>query len=360
VSSAPAPAASGSSAAAAPAASPAPSKVETKYYNFGASPATAAMYPLWVGVGKAVQEAYPEYQITVSESRGAVDVSNRVRVGDVVLGNSVARSDYENYHGLGKDFEGDPNPNARIAWYYGMTYYTFCVSKESGINSFPELEGKRISSGGTGTTLVTITEGIMNDLGIKPDYYDASKTDAGDAYGNRQIVGMCSASAIPDSFVLQLHANLPINILSFTQEEIDKVVAGKPYYVTYTIPANTYEGVDHDVLTLAYMQGSQSTADLPQEDCYKFVKAVFDERFDVWAPSWPQSATLDYPQMMLNSPIPCTRVPFSGLLKKVYRPSGTDSAGICSRKVNGQRKRSISFMQQPGSTQNPFTARLFY
>jgi hypothetical protein len=61
------PGASGSSAAAAPAAAPAPSKAQTKYYNFGASPATAAMYPLWVGVGKAVQEAYPEYQITVSE-----------------------------------------------------------------------------------------------------------------------------------------------------------------------------------------------------------------------------------------------------------------------------------------------------
>jgi TRAP transporter TAXI family solute receptor len=158
----------------------------------------------------------------------------------------------------------------------------------------------------------------MNDLGIKPDYYDASKTDAGDAYGNRQIVGMCSASAIPDSFVLQLHANLPINILSFTPEQIDKVVTGKPYYVTYTIPANTYEGVDHDVLTLAYMQGSQSTADLPQEDCYKFVKAVFDERFDVWAPSWPQSATLDYPQMMLNSPIPLHAGTVQWLVEKGY------------------------------------------
>ena len=280
-----------------------PDAKEVIYYNIGASPATASMYPYWVAVGKAIQTVYPEYQITVSESRGATDVSNRVRANDVVLGNCVARSDYENFHGLG-EFDGDPNPNARILWYYDVTYYTFCVSKESGITSYEQLNGKRINTGGTGSTLVVITTDMMNDLGIKPSYYDSSKPDAGDAYANRQIVGMCSAAAIPDSFVLQLNANLPIEILSMTDEQYDKVTKDRPYYTKGLIPAGTYDGVDHDVVTIAYMQGGQSTSDLPQEDGYKFVKAVFEDGKDIWASTMPTAAKQDPIDLALKSPIP--------------------------------------------------------
>lgn len=278
-------------------------KNETKYYNIGASPATASMYPYWVAVGKAIQTIYPEYQITVSESRGATDVSNRVRAEDVVLGNCVARSDYENFHGLG-EFDGDPNPNARILWYYDVTYYAFCVSKESGITSFDQLDGKRINTGGTGSTLVVITTDMMEDLGIKPSYYDSSKPDAGDAYANRQIVGMCSAAAIPDSFVLQLNANLPIEILSMTDEQYGKVTKDRPYYTKGLIPTGTYDGVDHDVHTIAYMQGGQSTSDLPQEDGYKFVKAVFEDGKDIWASTMPTAAKQNPIELALKSPIP--------------------------------------------------------
>ncbi len=275
----------------------------TKFFNFGASPATASMYPYWVAVGKAIQTVYPEYQITVSESRGGVDVSHRVRAGDVVLGNGVARVDYENYHGLG-DFEGEPFEKARVLWYYDMTYFVFIASKESGFRSFTELDGKRINTGGTGTSMVAMTVDIMDKLGVAPIYYDASKADASDAYGNRQIVGMPSGGSLPDSFIMQLNATLPVNILSLTEAEFATVTAGHPYYTRGEIPAGTYSGVDYDVLTVAYPQGCQSSSNLSQEDAYKFVKAVFDEGKSYWETTMPTAANLDPIDMVLKSSIP--------------------------------------------------------
>ena len=276
---------------------------ETKFYNFGASPATASQYPYWVAVGKAIQTAYPEFQITVSESRGALDVSHRVRAGDVVLGNGVSRIDYENYHGLG-EFDGDPFEKVRTLWFFDMTYYVFAVSRESGLRSYTELDGKRINTGGTGSALVPITTEIMEKLGIEPIYYDASKADAGDAYGNRQIVGMPAGAPSPDSFIMQLNANLPINLLSFTEEEFTRVTEGHPYYQRGVVPAGTYTGVDYDVLTILYPMGCQTTSDLSQEDGYKFVKAVWEEQRSIWESTLAQGANLEPIDMVLKSAIP--------------------------------------------------------
>ena len=290
---------------------------ETKYFTIGASPSTAGMYPYWVACGQTIQKIFPQYVMTVSESRGAADVSNRIRSDAVIMGNSVAKTDYENYYGEG-EFEGDPNESARMLWYYGLTYYTLCVSQESGINSFSDLEGKRINTGGTGSTLSGITTGLLDTFGINCDIYEASKTDAGDAYSNRQIVGMPTASAIPDSFVLQLNASLPCKILSMTEEEQAKALEGHPYYVAVTVPAGSYEGQDEDVLTIGYMQGSQSSTALDQQDGYLFCVAMFDEGFDMWTDTWPQSATLDYCQMMLDSPIPLHAGTVQYLVEKGY------------------------------------------
>jgi TRAP transporter TAXI family solute receptor len=282
---------------------PSQSSAAAKFFTFAASPSTSSMYPYWVAVGKAVQTIYPEYRITVTESLAAVDISNRIRTGGVILGNGVSRSDYENYHGLG-DFKDDPYLKARTLWYYDMTNYVFMVSKESGIKTWKELDGKRVNTGGTGSSLVRTTLEIFEKLGVKPLIYDASKTDAADAYANRQIVGMPSGGSLPESFVMQMNATFPVNILSFSEDEFKLVTEGHPYYSRGVIPAKTYDGIDYDVLTFTYPQGCQTTSDLSQEDGYKFVKAVWEEGRNIWEPTLTLGPSLKAIDMVLLSPIP--------------------------------------------------------
>jgi len=295
-----------------------PEKVQTKYFTIGANPATAAAYPIWVAVGKLIEDAYgDEYVMTVSESRGAVDIANRIRSGECIFGNCVTKTDYENYTGKG-DFEGDPYEGVRTMFYYGMTYYNFCVSQQSDIKSYSDLEGQRINTGGTGTTLVSITTELMNKLGINVSYYEAAKSDAGDAYANRQIVGMPTTGAIPDSFLLQLNASLPVNILPMTKEEQAKALEDHPYYVALTLPAGSYDCVKEDQLTFGYMQGCQTSTQLSQEDGYKFVKAILDTHFNDWVDTWPQAAELNLYEMLLDSPVPLHAGTVQLLVEKGY------------------------------------------
>jgi len=277
--------------------------VKNKYFTFAASPATAAMYPYWVAIGQAVHNAYPEMQVSVSESQGATDISNRIRAGEADLGNSASPSDWDNYYGTGS-FD-TANSDARMLWYYDAgTCCLFAVAEDSGVISFEDLNGQKINPGGTGTTVAQLAIKAFDILGITPNWFEAGKSDAADAYGNRQIIGVCSGTTQPDTYIIQLQASRGLRILSFTDEQLDKIIAEMPYLTKVTIPAGTYEGVDYDVKTYCFSQGAQSSTALSQEDGYKICKAVFDTQRSVWEAAMPNLADNDLIAYTLNSAIP--------------------------------------------------------
>ena len=59
-------------------------------------------------------KVYPEYQVDISETQGAVDSTNRVVSGELEMGISTSATDYENYYGEGS-WEGQPDVYKRQA-----------------------------------------------------------------------------------------------------------------------------------------------------------------------------------------------------------------------------------------------------
>jgi TRAP transporter TAXI family solute receptor len=277
--------------------------VQTKYMTIGSGAATTAIYPYWVAIGKAISSVYPEYEFTVSETQGAMDIANRIRSGEVDFGNGVASSDFENYMGTGA-FEGDPNKDSRVLWYYGMTVIEVLVSQESGITTFSELDGQRYNFGGVGTSMAQITEQIIDISGAKVLPYESNKNDAVDAYGNKQIVGLAVSGSIPNSTHLQMASVIPVRILPVSDELMAKCLDAMPFLVPGVIKAGEYDDLTEDVQTVRVMQGCQSSAAVSQEDGYKFIKAVYGDGKSIWAEVTPAYATEDEVELLLNSPIP--------------------------------------------------------
>lgn len=277
---------------------------ETKYWTFSTPPTSSALYPYCVGVANMISTIYPEYQITAAENQGAVQITRLVRDGNSMLGNSVSSTDYESYNGVG-DFEGEANENTRILWYYAITPQQFVVSVESGISKASDLQGKKFNPGGTTTSAESLTYAMMEALGVEPDYFIAGQSDAGDAYSSRQIVGCVKAGPAGDSFVLQLDASVPCTLLSFSDDEISKILEKIPYVVPYMIPAGTYSGQEEDCQTVMTMMGTQTTSEMSQEDGYKLISAYLSEegRAIVDA-AYPLGANEDILELTLQSPIP--------------------------------------------------------
>ena len=278
-------------------------KVQDVYWTVQSCPSSSAMYPFWVSLGEAVPSVFPQYKITVSEGQGGVAITKAVRNGDADLGNCVSATDYENYNGLGT-FDGQPNEKARVLFYYEITGEMLNVTKDSGIKTIQDLQGKKFCPGGTGTTAESISKNIFSLFGVEPDYFTASQNDASDAYANREIVGVVKLGPAKDSYVMQLGAAIPNDIISFSDEEIAKIIEAYPYLAEVTVPAGTYDGIDYEVHTVGTPQGCQTTSDLSQQDGYNVCKAMFDQAADVWKAAYPVGANNDMVALTLSASIP--------------------------------------------------------
>ena len=279
------------------------SKAEAKFWTFAAPPSSSALYPYWVSLGECIGKTYPEYKITVSDSQGAVAITKSVRNGEADIGNSVSATDYENYNGLGT-FDGAPNKDARMLFYYEVTAEMFCVTKDSGITTLSELAGKKFNPGGTGTSAEDICKKILGLFNVEPNYFTASQADASDAYSNKEIVGTVKLGPTVDSYVMQLNAASPVNIISLSDDEVNKILKEYPYLIKVVIPAGTYDGLDQEAVTVGTPQGAQTTSALSQEDGYKVCKAVFEDGKSIWQAAYPTGADNDYFALTLASSIP--------------------------------------------------------
>lgn len=271
-------------------------------YTFAAAPATSPIYAYWVGLAKGIMKVYPQFNITVSETTGVVDITKRIRAGQAAVGNSAADVDYSSYKGEDQ-YAGQPFTKARMLWYYDYLVTQWAVSKASGIKTIEQLTGKDFNPGGAGGSIVLNTKRAFDLFGVQPRYFEAAQAAAGEAMTNRQIVGLSKAGPVPDSFFQQINAQVPIEMLGLTKEQQAKALEKYPYWVPYHIPANTY-GDSQAVDTIAVLEGAQTTSDLPEEVGYAFFKAMWEGGKAEWQAAYPPAANNNVLEMTLGSPIP--------------------------------------------------------
>ena len=299
----------GPTSAGAPAAPAAPGPTKTPEvvvkggnYTFAAAPSVSPVYTYWVSIAKAVKTVYPQFNITVTETTGALDITKRVRAKQAALGNSMADLDYTSYLGE-EQFQGQPNKKMRILWYYDFLIAQWGVAKSSGIKSIEGLTGKDFNPGGAGGGIVPITKKIFEMFGVKPKYFEATQQSAIEAVENRQIIGLSKTGPVPDSFFQQIMPSVELEMIGLTKEQQAKAIEKYPYWVPYTIPAKTY-GNSQEVQTVAVLTGGQTTSDLPEEVGYAFFRAMWEGGKSQWQRAYPSAANNDVIELTLRSPIP--------------------------------------------------------
>lgn len=291
---------------------------EDYYLTLAACPASSAMYPFWVAVGDIMDTAFSNMHMTVSESQGAVAITKRVRTGECEIGNAVSATDYESFTGTGA-FEGKPDPKLRMVWYYEVTWEMPCVDAKLGLKDITELNGQRFNPGGTGTSAEAIIRNIASLLKFEPKWFTASQSDAADAYANREVIGTIKLGPTVDSYVMQLNAAIPVDLISLTEDQVKVIKEAYPYLISGTIPAGTYTGVDHDTLVVGTPQGCQvRVGNFTQEEEYQIFKAVMETYADKWKAAYPVGANNDVIGLTLQSPVPLAAGTVQYLVEKGY------------------------------------------
>lgn len=166
------------------------------------------------------------------------------------------------------------------------------VRRDSGIETVSDLQGKLISVGEaeSGTESDALT--ILRSSGLRDGMYKLRNLNYGasvHALTEGKIDAFFCTMGVPMTAIAEAAKKVPLNLVSMSDEEIEKMIGRHPWYVPCTVPAGTYNGMETDVNTIgvkAVLVGSEGLS----ED---LVKTITGSLFS-YADELQYSVTVDY------------------------------------------------------------------
>jgi TRAP transporter TAXI family solute receptor len=299
-----------------------PVEAQQRFITIGTGGVTGVYYAAGGAICRLVHKDRGAHGVrcSVESTGGSVFNINTMRAGEMDIG--VVQSDIQYNAIKGRaQFQGKPYEGLRAVFALHPEPITLVAAANAGIEGVRDLKGKRVNVGppgsGTQVSVGELFEAVgmsMNDLALKaelrPDEQGAALCD-GKIHAFFYTVGHPSANIQDPTTVCGAQ------LVSLAGPEVDELVESKPYYSPATIPGGLYPNNPRDTRTYGVRATLVTTADLPADDVYLIVKAVFDN-FDEFRKLHPALAVLEPEDMVSNG----LSAPLHGGAARYYKEKG--------------------------------------
>ncbi|MBX4939924.1 TAXI family TRAP transporter solute-binding subunit [Rhizobium binae] len=249
----------------------------SEFINVLTGGTSGVYYPLGVALAKIYGDGISGARTQVQATKASVENLNLLQQGKgeiaFALGDSVKLAAEGNAEA---GFKAPLDKLRGIAAIY-PNYIQIVASKDSGIKTLGDIEGKSISVGAAKSGTELNARAIFSADGMS--YGDLAKTEylpfaeSVELIKNRQLDATLQSAGLGVASLKDLAASVPINVVAVPKDVADKL--GAPY-IAATIPANTYEGQAQDVPTVAVVNFLVTRADVSDETAYQMTKLLFD------------------------------------------------------------------------------------
>ncbi|WP_246027646.1 TAXI family TRAP transporter solute-binding subunit [Lysinibacillus antri] len=152
------------------------------------------------------------------------------------------------------------------------------TTAKSGITSYEDLKGKKVSVGAPGSGTFANAEQLLEIHGLTMDDIEPQNLDFGestDGLTTGQIDAAFITAGYPTAAVEALGATTDVVIVPVEAAKAEELIAKYPYYAIDTVPSGTY-GLESDVPTVSVLAMIAVKADLPEDVAYGITKAIYD------------------------------------------------------------------------------------
>jgi hypothetical protein len=275
---------------------------EQTYIAIGTGGVTGVYYPTGGAICRLVNRDRAEHGIRcgVESTGGSIFNINAIRGGELEFG--VAQSDwqYHAFNGTSRFEEQGAFEDLRAVFSVHPEPFTVVARADAGIESFEDLQGKRVNVGNPGSGQRGTMEVLMDAMGwTMDDFAVASELQAAEqsqALCDNNIDAMVYTVGHPSGSIQEATTACDSVLVTVANDAVDMLVAENPFYRTATIPGGMYRGNDADVGTFGVGATFVTSADVPEEVVYTVVSAVF-ENIDQFRSLHPAFANLDPAQM---------------------------------------------------------------
>ena len=215
----------------------------------------------------------------------------------------VAQSDWQ-YHAVNcSSKKVTCNKNLRAVFSVHPEPFHIIVGKDSGINSWDDLKGKRVNIGNPGSGQRGTMEVLMAAHGTKAgDFAQATEltsTEQSKALCDGKIDAYGYTVGVPNAGVAVATDGCDARIINLASGVEKKLVNDNPFYAFATIPKGTYKTSDSDVTTFGVMATFVTSTETADDVVYELVRAVF-ENLDDFRKLHPAFKNLDPKQMITD------------------------------------------------------------
>jgi len=241
-------------------------------------------YPVGSGIASLLTKNVEGLEVTAESTGASVANLKMIADGQIEMILAASNTSLGGYSGS-EPFEA-PIDNIRgLTALYPETFQ-FVVLDASGLTTIDELKGKRVAVGAPGSGTERTAKMVLEAHGITYDDIDAQFLGFGEAITalkDRLIDCAIVGSGIPTSSVVDASATLDINLLAVNKEKTDELMSDAIYFRYETIPEGTYNGVDHDTLTVASPALMVASEEMDEELAYQITKTLYENIEDLEA-----------------------------------------------------------------------------
>ncbi len=248
---------------------------------------TGGVYYVYGGaLAQVLSKHLPGVEATAEVTAASVENMQLLARKSADLAFTLADTLHDAVRGQGKFREPLPIQSLAIL-YNNMTHIV--VKAGSGLQSVRDLKGRRVSTGAPNSGTEIIAERVLRAYGLDPAR-DITRERLGagesaDALKDGKIDAFFWSGGLPTAAVLELASTPGVKIsLLPTDDVVQKLVEQHgPLYVTATIPAGTYPGVDREVKVAAVPNVLAAHRDLPADLAFNILKTMFDHKAELVA-----------------------------------------------------------------------------
>jgi TRAP transporter TAXI family solute receptor len=193
------------------------------------------------------------------------------------------------------------------------------IVASEGITTVEDLNGKKVSVGAPGSGVEANARQILEAADLTYDDMSVSYlsfSESADAYKDKHIESFFVTSGIPNASIQDISAQNPVSLVSLSDAAIKSLVEKYPFFVEYTIPANTYNGQTKDVKTVAVMATLATNAEASEDVIYNITKALFDNQAEL------ASAHAKGAELSLEEAINGISIPLHPGAEKYFKEAG--------------------------------------
>ena len=250
-----------------------------KFLSFGTGSPAGTYYFLGAGFASMINKRLPGIRVTAESTAASLENATLISRGKMDMG-LAAMGTLTKLKERGVDIS-----KIRLIAVGHTSDTHWIVRKDSPIKTINDFKGKRIGVGPAGSATLSLfsKEALAKGWGLSfddfsPKYISFSEIITG-IRDNTIDAGNISAGT-PVAAIMELANDIPIRLISITQESYDRLHKANPIFQPKTIKAGTYKGIDQDVKTYCLPQMWLCSASLPEELVYKIIKIIYDNDAD--------------------------------------------------------------------------------